>query len=264
MFFLKTKHIWHVHEILESPKFIAKTFRFLLNRKTNSEIIFNSKATQKFWNIKTSNTVVWNGIEPYSQEKNTTFREKFGFQPEAVIIALIGRISRWKGQQLLLEAFHKLEKTHTQAQLLFVGSPPEGQEHFLHELKQKIENFDLKTKVTIIPFQENIETIWQTIDIAVVPSTEPEPFGMVAIEAMMAAKPVVAANHCGLQEIIEDNKTGFFFTPNNVEDLQEKLAVLIENVEMRKTFGENGLKRATSVFSTKNYIQSIEKILIAI
>ena len=52
-------------------------------------------------------------------------------------------------------------------------------------------------------------SIWDSIDIAVVPSTEPEPFGLVALEAMLAKKPVIAAKHGGLTEIIDENKTGF-------------------------------------------------------
>jgi len=63
--------------------------------------------------------------------------------------------------------------------------------------------------VSIIPFQKEISKFWQSIDIAVVPSIEPEPFGLVAVEAMLANKPVIASNHGGLTEIIINNYNGF-------------------------------------------------------
>lgn len=76
---------------------------------------------------------------------------------------------------------------------------------------------------------------------AVVPSTEPEPFGMVAIEAMLASKPVVAANHSGLTEIVIHNETGFLVELNNIIALKEALEKLINNPELRISFGKNSL-----------------------
>jgi glycosyltransferase involved in cell wall biosynthesis len=145
--------------------------------------------------------------------------------------------------------------------LVYIGSAPPNQEHFLNALKEKIREYDLTNQVTIIPFQENINQLWQTIDIAVVPSTEPEPFGMVAIEAMFANKPVVAANHGGLMEIVVNNETGFLVEPNNKLALKEALEKLINNPELRTTLGEKGFQRATENFSIENYVRKIEDIL---
>ena len=84
---------------------------------------------------------------------------------------------------------------------------------------------------------------------------------MVAIEAMMAKKPVVAANHGGLTEIVVNNETGFLVEPNNKMALKEALEKLIDNSELRATFGEKGFQRATKNFSIENYVRKIEDIL---
>jgi glycosyltransferase involved in cell wall biosynthesis len=162
---------------------------------------------------------------------------------------------------LLLEAFNKLVKTHQNIRLVYIGSTPPNQEHFLDSLKDKIKNYDLIQKVNIIPFQDNIHQFWQCIDIAVVSSTEPEPFGMVAIEAMMAKKPVIAANHGGLMEIVVNNETGFLVEPNNKDALKDALEKLITNPELRNSFGEKGFQRAIENFSIQKYVQKIEYIL---
>ena len=262
-FFHHTKHIWHVHEIIESPTIFTKLFRFLLNTSTNKVLIHNSVATQKFWNCKGNNQVIWNGIAPFSEiqkmEKEKIKKTILNSDNE-IIIALVGRISRWKGQLFLLDVFNELIKTHPNIKLVYIGSAPPNQEHFLNALKEKIREYDLTNQVTIIPFQENINQLWQTIDIAVVPSTEPEPFGMVAIEAMMAKKPVVAANHGGLMEIVVHNETGFLVEPNNKLALKEALEKLINNPELRTTLGEKGFQRATENFSIENYVRKIEDI----
>lgn len=263
-FFHKTKHIWHVHEIIESPTIFTKAFRFFLNNSTNTVIIHNSIATSNFWNCKGKNQVIWNGIATFPEinsEKKETIRKTILNSNNEVIFALVGRISRWKGQMLLLDTFNELIKKHQNIKLVYIGSAPPNQEHFLHSLKEKISEYDLLNNVEIIPFQENINQLWQSIDVAVVPSTEPEPFGMVAIEAMFAKKPVVAANHGGLMEIVVNNETGFLVEPNNKTALNEALEKLINNPELRTTFGENGFQRATENFSIENYVRKIEDIL---
>lgn len=263
-FFHKTKHIWHVHEIIESPTIFTKFFRFFLNNATNTVVIHNSKATSNFWNCKGKNQVIWNGITTFPEittEEKETIRKTILNANNEIVFALVGRISRWKGQMLLLDTFNELIKTHQNIKLVYIGSAPPNQEHFLNALKEKIREYDLTNQVTIIPFQENINQLWQTIDIAVVPSTEPEPFGMVAIEAMFAKKPVVAANHGGLMEIVVNNETGFLVEPNNKIALKEALEKLINNPELRTTLGEKGFQRATENFSIENYVRKIEDIL---
>lgn len=263
-FFHKTKHIWHVHEIIESPTIFTKAFRFFLNNSTNTVLIHNSIATSNFWKCKGKNQVIWNGIATFpeinSEEKETIRKTILNANIE-IVFALVGRISRWKGQMLLLDTFHELIKTHQNIKLVYIGSAPPNQEHFLDALKEKISEYDMLNNVEIIPFQENINQLWQSIDIAVVPSTEPEPFGLVAIEAMFAKKPIVAANHGGLMEIVVNNETGFLVEPNNKMALKEALEKLINNPELRATFGEKGLQRATENFSIENYVRKIEDIL---
>ncbi len=263
-FFHKTKHIWHVHEIIESPKIFAKLFRLLLNNSTNTFVIHNSIATSNFWNCKGKNVVIWNGIDTFPEiksEEKDRIRKIILNTDSELVLALVGRISRWKGQMLLLEVFNELIQTHQNIKLVYIGSTPPNQEHFLSSLNDKIVEYNLIKKVEIIPFQENINQLWQSIDVAIVPSTEPEPFGMVAIEAMMAQKPVVAANHGGLTEIIVNNQTGFLVEPNNKTALKEALEKLIYNPELRKTFGQKGYQRAIESFSIQNYVTKIEDIL---
>ena len=262
------KHLWHVHEIIEKPSLFKKAFVGLLSLKSNTHIVYNSQATKFFWELNKSiinkGVVIWNGIEINTPESSTSElfdirKNLFLAQPNEIILALVGRISRWKGQMILLDAFNNLVQKNENIKLVFVGAPPPNQEKFQEDLEERIASFKLNDKVLIIPFQNEIHKIWQAIDIAVVPSTEPEPFGMVAIEAMLAHKPIVASNHGGLTEIIENNATGFLVTPNSVQDLVIALEKLIQNKVLRKEMGEKGYLRVTTAFSVEQYVDSFEK-----
>jgi glycosyltransferase involved in cell wall biosynthesis len=183
----------------------------------------------------------------------------FKTSSEKIVIGLVGRISRWKGQYLLLEAFNKLIKKNSCIHLVFVGSTPPDQNHFLIKLNEMISEFNIGNNVTIVDFQKNIWQIYDAIDISVVPSIEPEPFGLVATEAMLSNKAVIAANHGGLCEIVIDNETGLFFEPRNVDDLAKKIEQLVLNPDLREKYGNNGNKRVKDVFSTEQYVSLFEK-----
>lgn len=265
----KIKHLWHVHEIIESPKIFTKLFRKLLALKCNSKIVYNSAETKKFWDVYESisikSEVICNGLEikenNLTQEEILEIRSKlFNSNPSELIIALVGRISRWKGQKVLLNTFYELCKTYSNIKLAFVGSPPPNQEFFLEELTIRIQELGISEKVQHIAFTNNIENIWQSIDIAVVPSIEPEPFGLVAVEAMLGRKPVIGSNHGGLKEIIVHNETGFLVEPNSERALSEAISKLIQNSELRRLLGEKGYERAVKEFSVEKYVQKIEKI----
>lgn len=265
----KIKHLWHVHEIIESPKLFTKLFCYLLGLKSNSKIVYNSIATKDFWNVNqkiaSKATVIWNGLELNNSEIHSNEIEKirnslFKANSSGIVIALVGRISRWKGQLLLLEAFSGLIEKNQNIKLIFVGSTPPNQEVFLDNLNLRIEELALQNKVSIVPFQENIHAVWNAIDIAVVPSIEPEPFGLVAVEAMLAKKPVIAAHHGGLKEIVIHEQTGLFFEPNNISELQKSLQILIESSDIRKNYGLHGFQRAINEFSSETYKNAFEKL----
>lgn len=269
------KHLWHVQEIIAKPKLFNSSFKKILAIKSNHKIIYDSKETMNFWIkdnpvLTAKSDFVWNGLdldEKYNAtpEEITQVRTQFfNASEQHIVIGLIGRINSWKGQQLLLRAFHKIAAEEPLAKLVFIGSAPPNQDFFVTELDEKIRQYKLSERVRIIPFQKSIWKFWDSIDIAVVSSTEPEPFGMVAIEAMSAKKPVIAANHGGLTEIVLPGETGFLFEPNNEDDLANYLKKLINDPQMRGDFGNKGFNRASTVFSLKNHVQQFENIFEAL
>jgi len=267
----KIKHLWHVQEIIAKPKLFNKGFIKLLSLKSNHVAVYDSRTTMDFWiegneKLAQKSEAICNGLdvseksEPNLEDIEKIRNEVFKVKPEDVVISLVGRINSWKGQQLLLEAFHKIANKYQNIKLVYIGSAPPNQDFFEIDLNQKIKDFSLSERVMIIPFQENIWKFWDAIDIAVVPSTEPEPFGMVAIEAMLAKKPVVAANHGGLTETVVNNETGFHFKPNDSSELADAISILIEDKNKRILFGEKGYERVHLHFSLEKHVNEFETI----
>lgn len=268
---MKIKHLWHVQEILARPRVINRLFDYILSLNCNHKVIYDSEETMNFWikgneKLALKSDFIWNGLEVnqkpiYSQQEIEEVRKNFFLvDNHQVVIGLVGRINSWKGQQLLLKSFSLIANKYPQTKLVFIGSAPPNQEFFETDLKNKIKEFNLQKQVLIIPFQQDIWKFWDAIDIAVVPSTEPEPFGMVAIEAMLAKKPVVAANHGGLTEIVINNETGYLFEPSNEQKLAEALSKLVEEENERIKFGKNGCERVHLHFSLEKHVKEFEAV----
>lgn len=149
------------------------------------------------------------------------------------------------------------DKKYKNIKYLIVGGVPKNQEYDLEFLKKQIDSSPVKNNIILLPFRRDIWTIWDACDVAVVPSLEPEPFGMVALEAMAAKKPVIASNHGGITEIVVNNITGFLYKPSDPNELANRIALLALNNSMRKALGKQGYLRQREYFNMQKFVYSI-------
>lgn len=257
-------HIWHVHEMIVHPRFIKRLFPFLL-RFLADKVACNSNATMRLLlssqpSLSSKTIVIWNGIERKEPvAPNPAFRKNLGLGPDDVLVVLAGRINRWKGQGLLVEAADIIWKRGLRnIHFLIIGSHPPGQGHFSSALREKIEASLVKNNIKTADFTDSIWDVWDSCDIACVPSIEPEPFGMVALEAMVSGKPVIAAAHGGLTDIVIHNETGLLFTPGDDLGLAEAILKLANDSSTRQKMGLSGAQRAKRFFTTHDYVRSFE------
>lgn len=246
-FFFRIPHIWHVHEIIEKPVRVAKLYPRIINFFSD-KVIFNSKATENhfislFPKIAKKGIVIYNGLKrniPFisEDEKSLIRKETFKSDDSSTIITLIGRISEIKGQKIALTAIHKIASLYPNVKLIIIGSYVKGKSQYFEDFIAQIDNYQLQNKVSIIDFTENIWPYYDASDIIIMPSTEPESFGLVAAEGLLSKKNVIASNIGALPEIVIHEKTGLLFEPNNADDLAAKIEFLLKNRTLQ--YGEIG------------------------
>ena len=254
-FYHKNKYI-HVREI---PIGIERYFFCILLRLSKANLIFNSYETQKVFNKVWVNKafVLHNGSKGYgyiSSLKNSEF--------DKINILLLGRIGAWKGQDLLVNALSFLsENILKRINIRIVGSVFENNVQYINNLVDIVNKCNLKEIIQIFPFIDKPIQHFKWSHIVTVPSIKPEPFGLVAIEAMSAGRPVIAANHGGLIEIVDDMKTGILFNPSDAKALSDAILYFIENTKKIIEFGEAGRKRYKQYFSLEKYQEKIAEII---
>lgn len=260
--------LWHVREIVVSPKIAAWGFPAMLSL-VGGWCVCNSNASRKWIcdkrpGLAHRSSVIWNGLEPMPQPKAAevkAFREKLGFEPHHVVATLVGRINRWKGQGVLIDAAALLAKQQPNLRVLIVGDVADDQHHFREAMLQKIQSAGLQGYVQWHPFTPDISTVWAASQIAVVPSVDPEPFGRVAIEAMSHGLPVVASAHGGLAEIVQDGQTGFLVAPSDAAALAQALGKLADDAPLRGQMGGAGRLRQEQVFSQQEHDLKLMNLL---
>jgi glycosyltransferase involved in cell wall biosynthesis len=96
-----------------------------------------------------------------------------------------------------------------------------------------------------------------------VPSLEPEPFGRVAIEAMSFGKPVIAAAHGGLLDIVADGATGRLFAPGDANALEAAMHDLMD-APARARMGAAAVARQRAMFSVETYAAQVRDTLLSV
>lgn len=153
--------------------------------------------------------------------------QNWSISEEQKIIILPGRITEWKGHELLMRAFAEIKVKYPDWICIFVG-PVKHKDHFLKKLLELADYLKIKDSVYFVGNSQDMPAVLALANIVVVPSIKPEPFGRVVIEAQAMEKPVVVANHGGAAETIEDGVTGYLFTPGSVNNLAMILDQLMQ------------------------------------
>lgn len=264
-FVTRTPHVWHVHELIVAPALMRKGFPRLVGALADWVICISRMNAR--WlvdecpSLGNRSTVIWNGLPdraPVDESAARVFRTRAGALDDDVLIAFVGRFNRWKGQLVLIDALDLLwQRGIANVRAVFVGGHPPGEPHHLEQLRSRIASSRHADRIAVMDFMDDVSPVWDGCDIAVVPSTEPEPFGLVAIEAMAASKPVVAAGHGGLLDIVEHQVTGLLVQPGDVHALGDALAQLVADGALRREMGQRGRQRQQQLFSLAGQVVAV-------
>ena len=188
-----------------------------------------------------------------SQEVLNELRHSLGISSGEVVISLPGRLTRWKGQGLFLQALQKVADLPWKAVLI---GGPEKKIAYLEELRAQAVELGIAERVVFVGDQSNIVPYYAISDIIVSASTEPEAFGRVAIEAQAMAKPVIASAHGGSLETVRDGATGWLFESGNVDALAGKLRQCLSSDAERKEMGNRGRQWVKEHFTVEQMCQA--------
>ena len=251
----KTPFITTYHGIYNGNSGLKRFYNSIMAK--GEHIIANSNYTKSHI-IKTHGTdaekitVVSRGVkmdrfdpETVSDKAIKTQRTNWDIKPDEKLILLPGRLTRWKGQLVAIEALSDLPDNF---KLVLLGDA-QGREAYVQELKDKSSALNVSDRVIMPGHTNDVPTALMAADIVISASTDPEAFGRVAAEAQAMGKAVVATAHGGALETVLDGETGILVPPNDARAMASAIEKIIKDTHFDAIAAR---KRIATQFSTQS------------
>jgi glycosyltransferase involved in cell wall biosynthesis len=193
-----------------------------------------------------------------TEEKVDRFNSALKLDIHTFKILLPGRLTKWKGQEMFLEALKLLKTKYykTNFKAVILGSH-QGRKVFFKKLISMVDQYQLKDNVVFLSLCEEMPVAYKSSDVIVSSSIEPEAFGRVAVEAQAMEKPILASDLGGSKETIINGKSGFLFKNGDPNSLAQNLNYIIEmDKDKLQSIGNEGRKNILIKFDVEKMCQS--------
>jgi len=239
---------WGIHN--EEQKYISSVEWWLTYEAwkviVNSEYM-NNEVKQVFQLPSDKIKVIPNGVDLKkfdSYAYNEEFRRNFALDSEKIIF-FVGRLVNEKGAHILLEAMPKIIANFNNTKLVIAGKGPQ-----LEYLKEKALISGISHKVFFTGYisDDNLSKLYKCIDVSVTPSLY-EPFGIVALEGMVANVPVVVSDTGGIREIVEHGVDGMKAYAGNSNSLADSILEILCSPKKAQEMKENALEKVKRIYN---------------
>jgi glycosyltransferase involved in cell wall biosynthesis len=243
---LRVPHVWHIHEILERPRWLGRAVA-RATRLHTARVVAISGAVRKrleadggrvsdvFLNPAPS----WDASPPAGD-------------PPTVL--MIGRANGWKGHEVFMSAAELLHAGHPEARFRMVGGAVPGRPEPYEAMLAQAYSIDPDQKwLEVVGHVDEARSELERASIVVLPSTGPEPLNITALEAMALGRPVIASNVGGLPEVVDDGVTGKLVEPGDPKALAAAIACLLDDPVSCTRFAAAGRARVNQLFRADDY-----------
>jgi glycosyltransferase involved in cell wall biosynthesis len=199
---------------------------------------------------------VYHGIEPTVtqalEREGQRIRAELGVAPDDFLVGNVGRLALQKGQRHLIRAMPALLERVPRAHAVIAGGG--DLEDYLRDLAAEMGVGD---RVHVLGPRKDVPALMHAMDVFAMPSIW-EGFGLVLLEAMAAARPIVASRVATIPEVVLDGETGVLVPAGDAQALAEALARLAEDAALARRYGQAGRERLRRTFSIEKMVGDTE------
>lgn len=191
-------------------------------------------------------------IERFSPNAVTQARlikkiEEYNIADDKPVLLLPGRITRWKGQHILIRALHLMKN---QNYYCIIAGDSQGRQEYLDYLKQLAHKYNLEGRIGFFGRYTDAPALMMNATVILSTAIEPEAFGRISVEGQAMGKIVVASNIGGSLDTIEDGKTGKLYQYDNPQALADALDwALSLSPEQAQKISQSGIKNVKEHFT---------------
>ena len=255
--------IWYQQELPDSKDWLKRMITILPARGVVANTKAVKEAQEQLW-PKRQTYLVYPGValerfDPSIVPSPVEVRRKLGLPSTIPLIGIVGRLQRWKGIHVLVEAMPNVLQRYPDAHCVVVGGKHDLEPDYGGYLKERISVLELGDRVILAGLQRNVPDWMQAFDVFVHASNN-EPFGIVVIEAMALGKPVIAGDTGGPTEIITNGVNGLLTPYGDADALASAILRYLDDREFAHRVGVAARERALD-FSSERYAQNFIQVI---
>jgi glycosyltransferase involved in cell wall biosynthesis len=259
------RQLVHVRDAVPPGRLPRLMFRLLAG--ASSALISTSRFLADQLPPSWPSIVIANAVEPDRFDPaaidRPRARSRLGLPDDAPVLVVVGQISPHKGQSDAIEALALVRRSHPDTRLLIVGSVKFASSatrfdnrSYGDELTELVARLQLVDAVTFLGERDDVAEILAAVDVLLVPSWY-EPFGRVALEAMVMGVPVIATSVGGTREFVIERVDGLVRDPRRPDLWAAAITELLDDPELRARMGEAGRRRALADFSPDAHAEEV-------
>lgn len=187
-------------------------------------------------------------------------RKKYGITKNDPVIGVVGNVKYWKGQETVVKAVKDIKKEISNIRCVLVGGSSETDMPYRLDLEKFCAQEGIEKNVIFAGFQENPIDYMNMFNIVIHSSIEPEPFGIVNLEAMSVKKPIISTTIGAPAEIYENGKSAILVNPGNAAELANACIMLLKDKEKSTKMGLAAYERLHNCFTLERNIRDTQKI----
>ncbi len=263
-FLARRPHVWHIREMLPERGAVGRIMRWLISRFSHRVICVSTAVRERLLLGSAGHAskvvVIPDGIDV---DAFLSLAGGANGHPQSELrIGMNSRINPWKGQSTFVEAASLVRRRFPNTRFWVAGGCLEVYEPLRQRIASRAENLGLDGSLvwTGHLLYQALAQLLATYDVFVLPSSQPEPLGIVMLEAMACGKPVVATRQGGPLDVVVDGVTGLLVPPNDPQAMAAAIEGLLSSEERRREMGSAGAVRVREEFTIEKHVARLMAI----
>jgi glycosyltransferase involved in cell wall biosynthesis len=258
--------VWHVQDFISPRSFgiYERAFGRAAAWLPNQIIVDGATIAEQLpQTLKPRVTVILNGVDTRIFRPGVDgagVRREMGIPSDHLVVGHLARLTPWKGQHYLIEAFARIANENPRVSLLLVGSPVFDNDAYQRRLLTAVAHFGLDDRIRFAGYRHDTANVLAAMDVFAFTSIEKDTSPLALLSAMASGLAIVAFDIAGVRELL-GCKDQFRLVPSeDIGALSEALSLVLNDASLRLQLGESARKQAELEFNLDKYTARIEQV----
>jgi len=261
--------VWHVQDFISerSWKIYQRLFGQVARWLPDHIIVDGACISRQLHRTQQNQiSIIHNGVDTKHFRPDINgegIRREVGIPLDAMVIGHVGRMTPWKGQHYLLEAFALIAAVIPNVYLLFVGAPVFDNDAYQRRLVNRTSQLGLSDLVKFAGYRHDIPFVLAAMDVFAFTSLEKDTSPLALLSAMSSGLPIVAFDIEGVRELMKADEQFLAVPLNRSDALAESLIRLLTDERLRRRLSASARQHAEAEYSLQQHVCRMEKVLLA-